>query len=387
MKEKFIIKSYTIKPSKIYKPVFILISMEKKKVGILGATGMVGQKYISLLEGHPWFEVTYVSASQNSAGKTYKEAVKGRWHMTEEIPKGIENLIVKNANDVSKSLENCEFVFSALEMKKEEIGKLEEQYAKQDIPVVSNTSAHRWTNDVPMLIPEINPEHIDIIPFQKKNRNFNKGFIVVKPNCSIQSFMTPIYALMKEGYNIQEIDIVTQQALSGAGHPGVSSLDILDNRIPYISGEEEKTEREPLKILGKISDGIIINREGLEIYSQCNRDNVSDGHTACVKLKLLGNNPSLEEIINIWKNFKSLPQELKLPFAPNHPIIYKEEFDRPQPRLDRDNENGMAVSVGRLRITKDKILFIGLSHNTVRGAAGGGILNAELLYTQGYFKF
>ncbi|PIN94571.1 aspartate-semialdehyde dehydrogenase [Candidatus Pacearchaeota archaeon CG10_big_fil_rev_8_21_14_0_10_30_48] len=361
--------------------------MEKMKVGILGATGMVGQKYISLLEGHPWFKVTYVAASQNSAGKTYQEAVKGRWHMTGEIPRGIENLIVENANDVSRSLENCEFVFSALEMKKEETAKLEEEYAKQNIPVVSNTSAHRWTNDVPMLIPEINPKHIDIIPFQKKNRNFDKGFIVVKPNCSIQSFMTPIYALMKEGYNIQEIDIVTQQALSGAGHPGVSSLDILDNRIPYISGEEEKTEREPLKILGEISNGTIINREGLEIYSQCNRDNVTDGHTACVKLKFSGNNPSLENIIDIWKNFKALPQELELPFAPKHPIIYREELDRPQPKLDRDSEDGMAVSVGRLRIAKDKILFIGLSHNTIRGAAGGGILNAELLYTQGYFKF
>lgn len=359
--------------------------VEKIKVGILGATGLVGQRYVSLLDRHPWFEVTYLAASPNSAGKTYEEAVKGRWHMIKEIPRGVENIIVEDANNVFRALKKCEFVFSALEIKKEEVGELEEEYAREDIPVVSNASAHRLANDVPMLIPEINPGHIEIIPFQKKNRSFNRGFIVVKPNCSIQSFMTPVYALMKEGYNILEIDVTTQQALSGAGHPGVSALDMLNNRIPYISGEEDKTEKEPLKILGEISKGVIINKEGLEVYSQCNRDNVVDGHTACVKLRFSGNNPSLENIIDIWRNFKSLPQELKLPSAPEYPLIYREELDRPQPRLDRDSENGMAVTVGRLRLVKDRILFVGLSHNTVRGAAGGGILNAELLYSKGYF--
>jgi len=306
--------------------------------------------------------------------------------MTREIPQGVENLIVEDANDVSRVLEKCRFVFSALEMKNEEVGKLEEEYAIRDIPVVSNSSSHRWTKDVPMLIPEINPEHIEIIPFQKKNRGFNRGFIAVKPNCSIQSFMTPVYALMKEGYKILEIDVTTQQALSGAGHPGVSALDILDNRIPYISGEEDKTEKEPLKILGEISNGVIINNRDLEVYSQCNRDNVMDGHTACVKLRFSGSNVNLENILNTWKNFRALPQELKLPFAPKHPIIYIGDPDRPQPRIDRDNENGMAVTVGRLRVIRNKILFVGLSHNTIRGAAGGGILNAELLCAKGYIK-
>jgi len=358
--------------------------VEKIKVGILGATGMVGQRYVSLLDGHPWFEVAYLAASPNSAGKTYEEAVKGRWHMTGEIPQGVENLIVEDANNVSRALERCNFVFSALEMKKEDVGKLEEEYARKDIPVVSNASAHRWANDVPMLIPEINPGHIEIIPFQKKNRGFNRGFIVVKPNCSIQSFMTPVYALMKGRYNIAEIDVTTQQALSGAGHPGVSALDILDNRIPYISGEEDKTEKEPLKILGEISSGVIINNRNLEIYSQCNRDNVMEGHTACVKLRFSGNNVGLENILDTWRKFRALPQELKLPFAPEHPIIYRGEPDRPQPKIDRDSEKGMAVTVGRLRIVKGRILFVGLSHNTIRGAAGGGILNAELLYKKGY---
>jgi|SRR3989344_1993437 len=353
--------------------------------GILGATGMVGQKYLALLENHPWFKIAYLAASERSAGKKYSEAVRGRGHMQGDIPKGIEDLVVGDANDFNAAWKRCDFVFSALEMDKDAIKKLEMNYAKLGIPVVSNCSAHRFTEDIPMLIPEINPEHINIIPEQRRHYKFDKGFIVVKPNCSIQSFMIPVYALMKAGYNIGEIDVTTQQALSGAGYPGVSGLDILDNRIPSISGEEEKTEREPLKIFGTVLGGKIVNRKNLKIAAQCNRDNVYDGHSACVKLRFNGEKPCIKKIIEIWRNFKGVPQELELPFAPKQAIIYKEEENRPQPKLDRDADKGMAVSVGRLREFYDGIMFVGLSNNIVRGAAGGGILNAELLRARGYF--
>lgn len=360
---------------------------EKIKAGVLGATGMVGQKYISLLENHPWFEVSYVAASERSAGKTYAEAVKGRWHMEKDIPKGIESLIVQDANKVEKALDSCSFVFSAIEMDKEAIKKLELEYAKY-IPVVSNNSAHRWTEDVPMLIPEINPLHMHAIPKQRENHNL-KGFIVVKPNCTTQSFMTPLYALMENGFYVKRMIITTMQALSGAGYPGISALDIADNLIPYINGEEEKTESEPLKILGFLDDatGKITNYPSLKISSSCNRVNVLDGHTACVSLEFRKGKPELEEIISIWKKFESLPQIADFPSAPRHPIIYRDEQNRPQPKLDRDAENGMAVTVGRLR--KCNVLdikFTALVHNTIRGAAGGGILNAELLKLYHYLK-
>lgn len=358
----------------------------KLRAGVLGATGMVGQKYLALLENHPWFEVTYVAASERSAGKSYRDAVKGRWHMNDDMPKGIENLVVRDANDVSQALGKCDFIFSAVELDKETIKKLEIEYAKSRFPVFSNCSAHRCTDDVPMLIPEINPEHIDIIAHQKVHYGFDRGFIVVKPNCSIQSFMIPVYALMKAGYDVREIDVTTQQALSGAGHPGVSGLDISDNRIPYISGEEDKTENEPLKIFGTIRGEKIINRENLWIAAQCNRDNVYDGHSACVKLKFDGKSPWTGDVIKIWREFRGVPQELNLPFAPSQPIIYREEENRPQPRLDRDADKGMAVTTGRLREFYDGIMFVGLSHNTVRGAAGGGILNAELLRARDYVR-
>ena len=360
--------------------------MEKVRVGILGATGMVGQRYISLLENHPWFEVISVSASPSSAGKQYYEAVSGRWHLDSDIPKKVRELIVKDANDVSSVAKDCTFVFSALEMDKQSVGRLEAEYAAANIPVVSNTSAHRSTEDVPMIIPEINYSHIDLVETQRKNRGWEQGFIVVKPNCSIQSYLTPVYSLIKAGYDVKRLIVTTLQAISGAGHPGVTSLDIIENVIPYISGEEQKTEEEPLKILGTFSNGSIIPRSDLSISAHCNRVPVIDGHMACVSLGFSDSKPnSLDEVIDIWNSFKSVPQDLNLPYAPLQPIIYRTESDRPQPRKDRDADKGMAISVGRLR--KCSVLdlrFVGLSHNTLRGAAGGGILNAELLYSKGY---
>ena len=359
--------------------------MKKLRAGILGATGMVGQQYIRLLENHPWFEVSYVAASPNSAGKKYSEAVKGRWQMASGIPASVKGLIVQDANLVEKAIGKCDFVFSALEMDKQLIMALEEAYAKADIPVVSNASAHRHNSDVPMLIPEINPNHLEIIPIQKKNRGFKKGFIVVKPNCSLQSYITPLYALEKAGYKISKVILTTMQAVSGAGYPGVASLDIVDNIVPFIGGEEEKSEREPQKILGKIENGKFVYDESIKISAHCNRVPVIDGHTACVSLQFANKKPTKEEILKIWKDFKAEPQQLKLPFAPEHPIIYREEENRPQPRKDRDVDKAMAVVVGRLRECKVfDYRFVGLSHNTVRGAAGGGILNAELLKAKGY---
>lgn len=357
----------------------------KIKVGILGATGMVGQMYISLLENHPWFEVTYVAASPKSAGKKYSEAVEGRWHMNSNIPKNVKDLIVGDANNVEEAKGKCDFVFSALEMDKQLIRELEFKYAANNIPVLSNASAHRHTEDVPMLIPEINHQHIDVIPIQQKNHNWQKGFVVVKPNCSLQSYLTPIYALEKAGYKAKRMIITTMQAVSGAGYPGVASMDIVDNLVPYIGGEEEKSEIEPQKILGRIENGKFVYNDSIKISAHCNRVPIVDGHTACVSLEFNDNKPSKEEIIKIWKEFKSLPQELKLPFAPKQPIIYREEEDRPQPRKDRDADKGMAVTIGRLRECKVfDYRFVGLSHNTIRGAAGGGILNAELLKEKGY---
>ncbi|MCA1949711.1 MAG: aspartate-semialdehyde dehydrogenase [Treponema sp.] len=364
--------------------------MQKIPVGVLGATGMVGQQYIALLADHPWFEVRYVAASPRSAGKSYAEAVAGRWHLSRSYGPGVGNLIVADANDVQAAVAafkkgDCAFVFSALEMSKDEIKALEEAYAAAGIPVVSNASAHRWTQDVPMLIAEINPHHADIIPQQRKQRGWDKGFIAVKPNCSIQSYMTPIWALMQEGYEIRRMFVTTMQAVSGAGYPGVPSLDMIDNIVPYIGGEEEKSEQEPLKILGSIQGGSIVNASGPLVSAHCNRVPVVDGHTACVSLEFGDKKPSIEEVKAIWSKFRALPQELKLPFAPEQPIIVREEADRPQPRKDRDADKAMAVSVGRIRPCKlFDLRFVGLSHNTVRGAAGGGILNAELLKAKGY---
>lgn len=364
--------------------------MQKIPVGVLGATGMVGQNYISLLADHPWFEVKYVAASPRSAGKTYAEAVAGRWQLSRGYGEGVGSLVVADANDLGAAVAafkrgDCAFVFSALEMSKDEIKALEVAYAAAGIPVVSNASAHRWTSDVPMLIAEVNPHHADIIPAQRKSRGWDKGFIVVKPNCSIQSYMTPLYALQLKGYAVKRMFVTTLQAVSGAGYPGVPSLDVVDNIVPLIGGEEEKSEQEPLKILGSVQGSSIVNAPFPLVSAHCNRVPVVDGHTACVSLEFADKKPSIEEIADIWSSFRALPQELDLPFAPAQPIIVREEADRPQPRKDRDADKAMAVSVGRIRPCRIfDIRFVGLSHNTVRGAAGGGILNAELLKAKGY---
>ncbi|MFX1600926.1 MAG: aspartate-semialdehyde dehydrogenase [Promethearchaeota archaeon] len=362
--------------------------MKKFNVGILGATGTVGQNYIKLLQNHPWFEIVDVAASPRSAGKPYKEAVKNKWQIPISIPNNVKKLTIRDVQDFEKIPKDLKFVFSAINMpKKEQIKEVELKYARNGIPVISNNSAHRWTPDVPMIIGEINHEHANVIPIQQNNKGFTNGFIVVKPNCSLQSFLTPVYALEKAGYKISKLIITTLQAVSGAGYPGVPSLDIVDNIVPFIEGEEEKTEKEPLKILGKIGKHGIENNNSIEISATCTRVPVSDGHTASVNVKFKDQVPSKEDIIKIWTLFKSVPQELNLPFAPKHPIIYLENIDRPQPKKDRDNDKGMAITVGRLR--EDNVFdykFISLSHNTIRGAAGGAILNAELLVAKGFIK-
>ncbi|MFX1279640.1 MAG: aspartate-semialdehyde dehydrogenase [Promethearchaeota archaeon] len=360
--------------------------MKKYNIGILGATGVVGQNYINLLQNHPWFKIVDVAASPRSANKTYKEAVKTKWQMSNMIPDNVKDLIVRDVQDFEKITEDLSFVFSAINMpSKEQIRDLEIEYASRGIPVLSNNSANRWAPDVPMMIGEINHEHLNIIPIQQKNRGFTKGFIVVKPNCSLQCYLTPIYALEQAGYKVDKLIITTLQAVSGAGYPGVPSLDVIDNIVPYISGEEEKSEQEPHKILGKLNENGIENDESIKISCTCTRVPISDGHTASVNVKFKDRIPSREEIIQIWTSFTSVPQELDLPFAPKQPIIYLHNIDRPQPKKDRDNDKGMAVTVGRLR--KDNIFdfkFVALSHNTVRGAAGGSILSAELLVVKGF---
>ncbi|NVM16070.1 MAG: aspartate-semialdehyde dehydrogenase [Candidatus Lokiarchaeota archaeon] len=358
------------------------------KIGILGATGIVGQNYIKLLVGHPWFEIADVAASPRSAGKSYAEAVKGKWQISIDIPEKLQYLTVRDVQDFASLKSDISFVFSAMDLpKKEDTKAIEFKYAEKGIPVISNSSANRWTPDVPMVIPEINHHHINIIPIQQKNRGFSKGFVTVKPNCSIQSYMTPLYALEKNGYKVEKMIVTTLQAVSGAGYPGVPSLDVVDNIVPYIGGEEEKSEQEPLKILGKVGENGIINDNSIQISATCTRVPVSDGHTACVNIKFKNKIPSKEDIIKIWREFKSIPQELNLPFAPRQPIVYLENVDRPQPNKDRNNDKGMAVTIGRLR--EDNVFdykFIALSHNTIRGAAGGAILNAELLKTKGFLK-
>ena len=362
--------------------------MDKKlKVGVIGATGMIGQNYLRLLSRHAWFEVVYLAASPNSAGKKYADAVAGRWHMKEDIPDEFRDVVVEDAGNVSKAVGKCRLIFSAVEMDKKAILALEEEYAGRGFAVVSNNSAHRNTEDVPVMVPEINHSHLDIIPQQQKKRGWKQGFIVVKPNCSIQSFMLPLYALLKAGYPVDRMIVTTLQAVSGAGYPGPASIDMIDNVLPYISGEEEKSEVEPAKILGRIEGGRVVPDESIKISAHCNRVAVSDGHTACVSLKFSGKKPEIDEVIGIWRNFTSLPQELKLPSAPVPPIIYRDEIDRPQPRKDRDAGGGMAVTVGRLReCNVFDYRFVGLHHNTVRGAAGGSILTAELLMARGLFK-
>lgn len=359
--------------------------MERKlRVGILGATGMVGQRFIALLENHPWYEVVTVAASPRSAGKTYEEAVGGRWKMTTPMPEAVKNLIVMNVNEVEKVAAGVDFVFSAVDMTKEEIRAIEEAYAKTETPVVSNNSAHRWTPDVPMVIPEVNPEHFDVIEFQKKRLGTTRGFIAVKPNCSIQSY-APVLTAWKE-FEPYEVVATTYQAISGAGKTFKDWPEMEGNIIPYIGGEEEKSEQEPLRIWGHIEDGVIVKAQSPVITCQCIRVPVLNGHTAAVFVKFK-KKVTKEELIEKLESFKGLPQELKLPNAPAQFIRYMEEDNRPQVSLDVDFENGMGISVGRLR--EDTVYdykFVGLSHNTVRGAAGGAVLCAELLTAKGYIK-
>ena len=357
--------------------------MEKKlKVGVLGATGMVGQRFISLLENHPWYEVVTVAASPRSAGKTYEEAVGGRWKMTTPMPEAVKKLVVMNVNEVEKVAASVDFVFSAVDMSKDEIKAIEEAYAKTETPVVSNNSAHRWTPDVPMVVPEVNPEHFQVIEFQKKRLGTTRGFIAVKPNCSIQSY-APALTAWKE-FEPYEVVATTYQAISGAGKTFQDWPEMEGNIIPYIGGEEEKSEQEPLRIWGKIEDGVIVKAAEPVITCQCIRVPVLNGHTAAVFVKFR-KKPTKEELIDRLVSFKVLPQELELPSAPKQFIQYLEEDNRPQVSLDVDFENGMGISVGRLR--EDTVYdykFVGLSHNTVRGAAGGAVLCAELLTAQGY---
>ena len=359
--------------------------MEKKlKVGVLGATGMVGQRFIALLENHPWYEVTAVAASPRSAGKTYEEAVGGRWKMTTPMPEGVKKLVVMNVNEVEKVASGVDFVFSAVDMTKDEIRAIEDAYAKTETPVVSNNSAHRWTPDVPMVVPEINPEHFQVIEFQKKRLGTTRGFVAVKPNCSIQSY-APVLTAWKE-FEPYEVVATTYQAISGAGKNFQDWPEMEGNIIPYIGGEEEKSEQEPLRIWGKIEDGVIVKAQEPKITCQCVRVPVLNGHTAAVFVKFR-KSPTKEQLIEKLRSFKGLPQELKLPSAPEQFIQYLEEDNRPQVAMDVDFEKGMGISVGRLR--EDSIYdwkFIGLSHNTVRGAAGGAILCAELLTAQGYIS-
>ena len=355
---------------------------DKLKCAVVGATGMVGQRFLTLLENHPYFEVTAIAASARSAGQTYEEAVSGRWKMKTPIPERVKNMVVLDAAEVKKVGECADFIFCAVDMPKNEILAMEESYAKAEIPVISNNSANRWGGDVPMVIPEINAAHLDVIESQKRRLGTARGFIAVKPNCSIQSYVPALTPLRK--YGLREVLVTTYQAISGAGRTFDSWPEMVDNVIPFIGGEEEKSEREPLKIWGEVKAGVIVPASAPLSTTQCIRVPVSDGHTAAVFVSF-DNPPPRETILEEWQSYRGLPQMLGLPSAPEQFITYFEEENRPQTRLDRDLYGGMGVSCGRLR--RDTIFdykFIGLSHNTLRGAAGGAVLIAELLYRQGY---
>ena len=359
--------------------------MKKFQVGVIGATGMVGQRFLTLLAEHPWFQVTVLAASSRSAGKTYEQAVGEKWAFERPIPPQFKNMTVLDAEaDMDTIAKNVDFVFCAVNMDKAKIRALEEAYAKKEVPVVSNNSAHRFTADVPMIIPEINAEHLSIIPSQRMRLGTKKGFIAVKSNCSLQSYVPLLHPL--QAFGIKEAAVCTYQAISGAGKTFATMPEIIDNVIPYIGGEEEKSEKEPLKIWGKVENGEIVSATAPTITAQCLRVPVSDGHTAAVFVKF-DKKPTREEILSAWANFKGEPQELKLPSAPEQFLQYLEEDNRPQAKLDRMAGEGMSVTVGRLR--EDALFdykFIGLSHNTLRGAAGGAVLLAELLAAKGYFE-
>ncbi len=358
--------------------------MKQYNVGILGATGMVGQRFATLLAEHPWFHVKVLAASPRSAGKTYEEAVGSRWAMSVPMPEKLRGMVVRDLNaDIDAITAEVDFVFCAVDMKKDEIRALEERYAKAECPVISNNSAHRFTPDVPMIVPELNPEHLEIIPAQRKRLGTKRGFIAVKSNCSIQSYVPALHPLRK--FELTKVLACTYQAISGAGKTFETWPEMLDNLIPYIGGEEEKSEQEPLKVWGTIKDGEIVKAATPSITTQCLRVPVSDGHTAAVFVSF-ARKPEKEEILKLWKEFRGVPQELDLPSAPKQFIHYFAEDNRPQAALDRNLEGGMAVSVGRLREdTQYDYKFVCLSHNTLRGAAGGGVLLAELLAAKGYF--
>ncbi len=358
--------------------------MKKFNVGVIGATGMVGQRFMLLLANHPWFNVVALAASARSAGKSYRQAVGDKWSFETPIPENYADMTVLDAEaDIDEIAAKVDFVFCAVNMDKAKIRALEERYAKKEIPVVSNNSAHRFTDDVPMVIPEINPEHVEVIAAQKKRLGTKRGFIAVKSNCSLQSYVPLLHPL--KAFGIKEAAVCTYQAISGAGKTFQTMPEILDNVIPYIGGEEEKSEQEPLKIWGKVSGDKIVSATAPVITAQCLRVPVSDGHTAAVFVKF-DKKPTKEEILSAWASFKGEPQELKLPSAPEQFLQYFEEDNRPQAKLDRMAGNGMSVTVGRLR--EDTLFdykFVGLSHNTLRGAAGGAVLLAELLAAKGYF--
>ena len=358
------------------------IMAKQYNVGIIGATGMVGQRFATLLENHPWFNVKVLAASARSAGKTYKEAAGSRWAMTTPMPKAMEDMVIMDAANVEEIASQVDFVFCAVDMKKEDIRALEEAYAKAECPVVSNNSAHRFTPDVPMVIPEINDNHLEIIEAQRKRLGTKKGFVAVKSNCSLQSYVPAIHPLMK--YGVKRVLACTYQAISGAGKTFERWPEMVDNLIPYIGGEEEKSEQEPLKIWGTIENGEIVKATSPSITAQCLRVPVSDGHTAAVFVDL-ENKPSMEQIIKDWETYSGKPQELNLPSAPKQFLHYFTEPDRPQIKSERNLENGMAVSIGRLREdTQYTIKFVCMSHNTLRGAAGGAVLLAELLCAENY---
>ena len=357
--------------------------MEKYRVGVIGGTGMVGQRFVTLLENHPWFELTAIAASARSAGKTYEEAIGARWALDVPMPEAAKGMVVYNAEtDIEEIAARVDFVFSAVDMKKEEIQALEEAYARHECPVVSNNSAHRWTPDVPMVVPEINPEHIQVIEAQRKRLGVQRGFIAVKSNCSLQSYVPALHPLREFG--LEQVLVCTYQAISGAGKTFETWPDMVDNVIPYIGGEEEKSEQEPLKLWGRVENGVIVNADSPAITAQCLRVPVSNGHMAAVFMRLR-NKPTMYEIKARWAGFQGRAQELELPSAPKQFLHYFEEPDRPQTRLDRMSEGGMAVSIGRLRPdTQYDYKFVCLSHNTLRGAAGGAVLLAELLCAEGY---
>jgi aspartate-semialdehyde dehydrogenase len=360
------------------------MSQKRFRVGVLGATGMVGQRFVSLLENHPWYDVTLVAASANSAGQKYRDAVKGRWSLAAPLPARTSELVVQNASDVARIADQVDFVFCAVDMSKEETAKLEEDYARRETPVVSNNSAHRGTPDVPMMIPEVNPEHASIIEAQRRRLGTRRGFVAVKPNCSLQSYVPAIHPLLRFGP--KRIAVCTYQAISGAGKTFESWPEMVDNVIPYIKGEEEKSEKEPMKIWGSLKDGRIVNAAEPVISAQCIRVPASDGHMAAVFVQF-ERKPGREEIVEAWRTFQGRPQALSLPSAPSPFLTYFEDESRPQTKLDRDIGNGMGVAIGRLR--PDSLFdyrFVSLSHNTVRGAAGGAVLTAEFLSKQGYLE-